>query len=366
MAQLFANNAFSTLAAGISAGDASITLATGTGSRFPALSGSDVFDITLTQAGDETSWEVVRCTARTGDVLTVTRGVEGAAAAWSAGSKVEIRITAAWLNAATPLAGFRNILINSGFQINQRDYVSGAVLAAGSYGHDRWKAGASGGDYTFTQLTSATQITIASGKSLIQVIEDCNVEGGSYILSWTGTAKARIGLNSATPSGAYAASPILITGQTAGTVASVEFANDGSGGTLLLPQDELGSVVSKAEIRPLGFELSLCQRYLPSFSTTAAGVPICAGYTSATTTAVGVFPFATTPRVAPTGVTTSVASSFNFSNSGTFVASAISFGSASTLSATFVLTVSGATATQGGRIAAATAAAKLRFTGCEL
>ena len=100
MAQLFTNNSFSTLATDITAVATSVTLATGDGDKFPVLSGGDVFDITLTQAGDETSWEVARCTARTGDVLTVTRGVEGTAAAWATGSKAECRITAAWLNRA--------------------------------------------------------------------------------------------------------------------------------------------------------------------------------------------------------------------------------------------------------------------------
>ena len=118
-------------------------------------------------------------------------------------------------------------LINAGFTVNQRGYVSNATLASGAYGHDRWKAGASGGDYTFTQLAQATTITIKAGKSLIQVIENKNVIGGTYTLSWTGTAQARFGIDSATPSGAYADSPITITAQTAGTVMSVEF-DDGT------------------------------------------------------------------------------------------------------------------------------------------
>lgn len=155
------------------------------------------------------------------------------------------------------LAGFRNVLINADFRINQRAYASAAVLATGVYGHDRWKAGASGGDYSFTQLKSSTQITIAAGKSLIQVIEDANIAGGSYVLSWSGTSQARVGLNSATPSGSYAVSPILITGQTAGTVFSVEF----NAGTLNKVQLEEGSVATVFEQRPIGVELGLCQRY---------------------------------------------------------------------------------------------------------
>lgn len=165
------------------------------------------------------------------------------------------------------LAGIKNVAINGGFTINQRGYVSAAVLASGIYGHDRWKAGAGGGDYSFTQLASNTQITIASGKSLIQVVEDKNVHSTSYVLSWIGTAQARIGVNSATPSGAYAASPILITGQTAGAVMSVEF----STGTLGNVQIEAGSIATKFEHRPYQTELALCQRYYWK-STLALGI----------------------------------------------------------------------------------------------
>jgi hypothetical protein len=143
--------------------------------------------------------------------------------------------------------GYRNILINAGFRINNGNagtpYVSGAVLASGAYGHEMWKAGASGGDYSFTQLNTNTQITIASGKSLIQVVENLNVHETDYVLSWEGTAQARAGVDSATPSGSYAASPILITGQTAGTTMSVEF----NTGTLGKAQLEKGTTATPFE-----------------------------------------------------------------------------------------------------------------------
>jgi hypothetical protein len=152
---------------------------------------------------------------------------------------------------------FKNLLINAGFTINQRAYVSAAALATAIYAHDRWKAGAAGGDYSFTQLNSVTGITIATGKTLIQVVEDKNVNGTSFVLSWTGTAQARYAVNSATPAGSYAASPIIITGQTAGTTMSVEFNN----GTLSKPQLELGAVPTSFDQRAYGTELALCQRY---------------------------------------------------------------------------------------------------------
>ena len=151
----------------------------------------------------------------------------------------------------------KNILINGGFTVNQRVYVSAAALATTVYGHDRWKAGASGGDYSFTQLNSNTLITIASGKTLIQVVENKNVVGGTYTLSWEGTAQGRYAVNSDTPSGSYADSPIAITGQTAGTVMSVEFDD----GTLGKVQLEEGTTATDFEYRQIGDELALCQRY---------------------------------------------------------------------------------------------------------
>ncbi len=151
----------------------------------------------------------------------------------------------------------RQAIINGNFVINNRVYVSNATLAAGVYGHDRWKAGASGGDYTFTQLLSSTTITIKSGKSLIQVIDTQNVIGGTYTLSWTGTSQARFGIDSATPSGAYAASPITITTQTAGTVMSVEF-NEGTIGKVQLNS---GSVALPFAAKPARTELFDAGRY---------------------------------------------------------------------------------------------------------
>lgn len=106
-------------------------------------------------------------------------------------------------------------------------------------------------------MRSISTYPIASGKSLIQVVEDKNVNGTSYVLSWTGTAQARYSVNSATPAGSYAASPIVITGQTAGSTMSVEF----NTGTLSKPQLELGSVATSFDQRAYGTELALCQRY---------------------------------------------------------------------------------------------------------
>ena len=145
--------------------------------------------------------------------------------------------------------GTKNAIINGNFGINQRG-VSGTVsLAAGAYGHDRWKAGASGCTYTFATSENVTTLTISAG-SLIQVIEGINLQTGTYTLSWEGTAQGKIG------AGSYGASGIsgLVTG---GTNLNIEFGT----GTVKLVQLEKGSVATPFEFRQYGTELALCERY---------------------------------------------------------------------------------------------------------
>ena len=144
----------------------------------------------------------------------------------------------------------RNKIINGGFAVNQRVYVSGAAVGALLYGHDRWKMAASADTYTFSTTANKTTVTIPAGKVLRQVIEGLNLQTGTYVLSWEGTAQGKIG------AGSYGASGI--TGSiTGGTNTTIEF----NTGTVANVQLELGSVVTPFELRPIGTELALCQRY---------------------------------------------------------------------------------------------------------
>jgi hypothetical protein len=94
MAIIFANNTFNGLALGLSAGVTTLTLKDG--SKFPSPSNGDYFLVTITNIYPETHWEIVKCTARAGNVLTVIRGQEGTSSQdWPADSRVEIRPTAA-------------------------------------------------------------------------------------------------------------------------------------------------------------------------------------------------------------------------------------------------------------------------------
>ena len=147
----------------------------------------------------------------------------------------------------------KNRLIDAGFIINQRGYVSNTSLSAGTYAHDRWKAGASGCTYTFTQgsLGVPIVITITAG-SLQQVIEGCNMpDGGTFTLSWTGTAQGRVN------GGSYGSSPLAVTGLTAGANCTIEF----NTGTLSFPQLEVGSSATGFEYVNYQTSLANCQRY---------------------------------------------------------------------------------------------------------
>jgi hypothetical protein len=104
--QIFANNAFSTLAAAIAAGDTTMTVQPGQGSKFPSPTNGDYFVVTLFQliGGMEANHEIVKVTARSVDTFTIARGQEGTAArAWGVGDQVSHRGTAGTLGALAQL-----------------------------------------------------------------------------------------------------------------------------------------------------------------------------------------------------------------------------------------------------------------------
>ena len=202
--------------------------------------------------------EIMDVTDITGVTLTVDRGREGTNAASHAnGTPVEHRFTAGTLNElwgdhethkTTYLnhGNLKNKIINGNFSINQRGVSDTVTLSAGEYGHDRWKAGAGGCEYTFATVENVTTITIASG-TLQQVIEGVNLFSGTHCLSWVGTAQGKIGAGSYGDSG--------ITGSvTGGTNLTIEFGT----GTLSKVQLEEGTYATPFEQRPADIELLLC------------------------------------------------------------------------------------------------------------
>jgi hypothetical protein len=116
------------------------------------------------------------------------------------------------------LAGFRNILINGKLTINQRG-VTIAAAANGSYGPDRWKK--------------------VDASNMTQIVEAGNFKPSTtYTLSGTNVTTAQI---VSPASGDWTLPNIPITA--------------------LNIQLEQGSIATPFEQRPIGLELSLCQRY---------------------------------------------------------------------------------------------------------
>ena len=103
MTALFKNNAFSTLASGINDAVTSMALNPGDGAKFPSPTGTEYFYATLIDTSN--NLEIVKCTTRSTDALTIVREQEGTTArAYSAGDRVEMRLTAAGLTANTGIA----------------------------------------------------------------------------------------------------------------------------------------------------------------------------------------------------------------------------------------------------------------------
>lgn len=99
---LVANNAVATLASGILDTDLALTLSAGQGALFPTITGGDYFYATLSDTLN--NLEIIKCTARVGDVLTVVRAQDGTSArAYGAGDILELRPTAALFNEKAPL-----------------------------------------------------------------------------------------------------------------------------------------------------------------------------------------------------------------------------------------------------------------------
>jgi hypothetical protein len=97
MAVLYKNNAASTLASGINTTATSIVLASGGGAKFPAVTGSDFFYLTILDGGG--NFEIVKVTVRTADTLTVVRAQEGTTAlTFVSGVICELRITGGLLD----------------------------------------------------------------------------------------------------------------------------------------------------------------------------------------------------------------------------------------------------------------------------
>jgi len=193
-----------------------------------------------------------------------------------------------------------NLLINGDFQINQRAFAGGS-LAAGSYGFDRWKAGASACNIS----VSGYVVTLASGP-LVQVIEPALWGYTSFastaITISLDTPSADIAVTFGTASGTITAgsgrrSVTLNTGapDTGNLTLSLSAAVSVTFGRLKL---EVGTLATAWQARPSSQERALCMRYW--YTTTKTTAIVFYGYNTGGSTPQGTFTHPVEMRVAPT------------------------------------------------------------------
>lgn len=136
---LFADNASSLLASGITSSQTTLTVTATQGALFPSPGAGQIFVGTIEDTGGNI--EVVWVTGRTGDTMTIVRAQEStAAAAFASGSRFEIRCTAGDMqamlqkNGGDTLAGTTNvsgvIALGSGGSVQGGEYAGGFLRSA--------------------------------------------------------------------------------------------------------------------------------------------------------------------------------------------------------------------------------------------
>ena len=160
MPVLFSNNASAPLAASITAASTSITVTTGQGALFPAVSAGSYFYATLVDSSN--NLEIVKVTARSGDTMTVTRAQEGTVArAYAAADKLELRITAAGLNNLLQLDGAQTVTGSKTF--SDAITLSGGGSLAGTFSGTATFSGAITFSNTVTANISGNAGTVTDG-----------------------------------------------------------------------------------------------------------------------------------------------------------------------------------------------------------
>ncbi len=191
MAILLANNASSRLASSINTSVTTLSVTTGHGALFPSPSGGDYFPLTVIQ--DSGLLEIMKCTARSGDVLTVTRAQEGSSArSFAAGERVELRFTVAVITAM-------NTLINGATQGPASAVTDDVALFDGTTGKLLKDSGYKVADF-YRKANILGTVSQTAGVPTGSVIERGSSGAGEYVRYADGTQICMTQLRMATVS----------------------------------------------------------------------------------------------------------------------------------------------------------------------
>ena len=179
-AYLFSNDASSTLAAPISTTATSLTLASGTGALFSSPSAGQQFTLTMNDAATGLLTEIMLCTARSGDTLTVERAQEGTVALnWLAGDLAANLCTAGTMAALLQTATL---------------YPSRIVTTSGAFTMTTADAGGAVGlNRAISPGVSSTTLPSNAQAGQIYAIEDLNRNFQAYPVTVNAPAGMTIG-----------------------------------------------------------------------------------------------------------------------------------------------------------------------------
>jgi hypothetical protein len=170
---LYKNNAAGSLAIALAPSGVSMTLGAGQGASFPTIvAGSgDYFYLTITSVATPTNFEIIKVTATTTDVLTISRAQDGTVAGGVGGitfaisDTVELRIVKAGLFSLLPHG--KQLFTSSGTWLCPTNittvYLSGVTGGGGGGGGGGYGGGSGGGTGGFIYGTSP--LTVVPGTS---------------------------------------------------------------------------------------------------------------------------------------------------------------------------------------------------------
>ena len=165
---LFANNAATGLVYPITSTQTTIYVNGGSGSLFPSPSGGNYFPITFVSQKTG-NMEIAYCTARSGDVFTITRGQEGTTAqAFAVGDAVQLRITAGSLNSIAGVTPVTSVTGGTGISTSPS---TGAVVVTNT---------------GVTNITAGTGITVSAGTGNVTVSSNGTLNTTNFSISEVG------------------------------------------------------------------------------------------------------------------------------------------------------------------------------------
>lgn len=166
----FTNNATSRLYAPIDAVTTSIRVQAGDGARFYNLTESGDYYMVTVEDRRTGQMEIMKCTARSGDIMTVVRGQEGTVAqAFELGATASSRLTAGTMNDYFNY-GYDRATADDRFINTAGDIMTGALILFREVDEDpAFPEEAVNKDYVDRRVAQIPQITISPAKSLVYI-----------------------------------------------------------------------------------------------------------------------------------------------------------------------------------------------------